>query len=95
MKPEIHIRKAVASDLNKIEQLYNEVCDYLSIHSNFPGWKKGVYPVREDAEKGLKEKALYIAQINGEIAGTFILKHKPEDGYKNGNWSTENDYTRI
>lgn len=95
MKPEIHIRKAVASDLNKIEQFYNEVCDYLSIHSNFPGWKKGVYPVREDAEKGLKEKALYIAQINGEIAGTFILKHKPEDGYKNGNWSTENDYTRI
>ena len=95
MKTLITIRKAVESDLNSIENLYNEVCDYLSIHSNYPGWKKGIYPVRDDAEKGLKEEALFIAQIDGKTAGTFILRHEPEDGYKNVNWMTENDYARI
>lgn len=95
MKPEIHIRKAVASDLTQIEQLYNDVCDYLSLHNNYPGWKKGIYPVREDAEKALKEDTLFVALMDDEIAGSFILKHDPEDGYKNVNWITESDYTRI
>lgn len=47
----IEIRKAVLSDLEQIEFLYNDLCDYLEVHENYPGWKKGVYPTREDAEK--------------------------------------------
>ena len=37
--------------------------------------------------------ALYVAQIGKEIAGTIILKHEPEEGYRNGEWLTEDDYT--
>lgn len=59
VKPSITLRKAAASDSDFIEDLYNEICDDLEAHRNFPGWLKGVYPVREDAEKGFKEGALY------------------------------------
>ena len=91
----MNVRKAVESDLEQIENLYNELCDYLEGHENYPGWIKGVYPTRADAQKGLEDGALFVAQIDEEIAGTFILRHEPEEGYRNGNWLTENDYSRI
>lgn len=91
----MEIRKAVPSDLEQIEFLYNNLCDYLEMNQNYPGWKKGVYPVREDAENGLREECLFVVQKKNMIIGTFMLRHKPEDGYKNAVWLTENDYSRI
>lgn len=92
---DIQIRKATESDLDCIERLYEEACDYLEAHQNYPGWKKGVYPTRSDAESGLQADGLYIAKVGGTTAGAMILKHEPEDGYKNGSWLTESDYRRI
>lgn len=95
MKQDIHIKKAVEADVDGIEKLYEDICDYLEMHKNYPGWKKGVYPVRFDAEKALMKNALYIARIEGKTAGTIILKHEPEDGYKQGKWLVKNDYRYI
>ncbi len=41
VKQDIQIRKAVEADLECIERLYEDVCDYLETHRNYPGWKKG------------------------------------------------------
>ena len=46
---------SLLSDLEQIEFLYNDLCDYLEVHENYPSWKKGVYPTREDAERGIRE----------------------------------------
>ena len=40
-------------------------------------------------------KALYVARGVEKTAGTFILKHEPEEGYRNVKWLTEDDYSRI
>lgn len=45
----IIIRSATASDIDAIEYLYNDLNDYLATHENYPRWKKGIYPIREDA----------------------------------------------
>lgn len=95
MKQDIQIKKAVKADLDCIEKLYEDVCDYLETHKNYPGWKKHIYPTRCDAENGLMTDSLYIARIGKETVGTMILKHEPEEGYKNGNWLTEDDYKHI
>lgn len=95
MKYDIQIRKAVGSDLDNIEKLYGDICDYLETHENYPGWKKSVYPIRSDAEKALAANELYVACFGGRTAGTIVLKHEPEEGYKNGKWLTEDDYERI
>lgn len=95
MKQNIHIRKAAEADLDYIERLYEDICDHLERNINYPGWKKGIYPARGDAEKGLMENALYVAQVEERIAGAIILKHEPENGYQNGEWLTEDDYRYI
>ena len=95
VKQDIQIRKAVETDLEHIEKLYEAICDYLETHRNYPGWKKGIYPVRCDAEKGLMANALYVARIGNKTVGTIILKHKPEEGYRNGKWLTGDDYDHI
>ncbi len=95
VKRDIHIEKAVEADIDCIERLYEDVCDYLEMHKNYPGWKKGIYPVRQDAEKGVMKNALYVARVEEKIAGTIILKHDPEEGYKNGSWLTKDDYRYI
>ena len=84
MEQDIQIRKAAESDLDSIEKLYEDICGYLETHKNYPGWQKGSYPSRRDAEKGLMADGLYIACIGSKTAGAMILKHEPEEGYKNG-----------
>lgn len=49
--------KAEITDIEEISKLYDDVCDYLFEHENYPGWKKGVYPTGDVAEKGVKEDA--------------------------------------
>ncbi|MDD5936977.1 MAG: hypothetical protein PUC65_15675 [Clostridiales bacterium] len=75
----IETRLGNPNDLDELEQLYNDLCDHLEAHDNYPGWKKGVYPTRQDALEGIEENALFVATIDGKIAGTLILRHKPEE----------------
>ena len=63
MGGDLRIRKAVEADLDGVGKLYEDVCDYLDAHGNYPGWKKGIYPVRRDAERGMMANALYVARI--------------------------------
>lgn len=95
LNQDIQIRKAVEADLDYIEKMYGDICDYLETHENYPGWRKGSYPVRRDAEKGLAANGLHIARLRGKTAGSIILKHEPEDGYKNVKWLTKVDYRHI
>ena len=41
--------KAEITDIEEISKLYDDVCDYLFEHENYPGWKKGVYPTGDVA----------------------------------------------
>lgn len=45
-----------------------------------------IYPTSEDALCGIREGALYVLEVNSHIAGTIILRHTPEEGYKNAIW---------
>ncbi|MGL4849615.1 MAG: hypothetical protein ACRC28_11960 [Clostridium sp.] len=58
----INIILGTEEDIDEIELLYNELNDSLEEGINYPGWKKGVYPTREDAIKGIDEGNLYIAK---------------------------------
>ena len=87
--------KANMNDLEEISNLYEDVCDYLNEHENYPGWKKGIYPSKDDARAGIEENALYIAKEHSKIVGTVILRHKPEERYKNIEWAVESDYEKI
>lgn len=82
-------------DIDELEKLYDDLNDYLAAGINYPGWLKGVYPIREDAVKGIEEGYLYVARYNDEIVGSIILNHEPEDAYNQADWEIEANYSDI
>lgn len=89
------IEKATDADCAEVAQLYDALHAYLSSHTNYPGWKAGVYPALEDAEAGIRENALFTARLQGKIAGTFILSHRPEPGYAQADWRCVLEDSRV
>ena len=72
-----------ANDIDELEQLYNDLNDYLAKGVNYPGWIKGIYPVRQNAIDEVKNNNLYVAKHNGKIIGSIILSNEPEPEYYN------------
>lgn len=70
------------NDVDELEQLYNELNDYLSATVNYPGWIKGIYPIRENALNGVKNNTLFVLRHDGRIAGSVVLDHQPEEAYE-------------
>ena len=85
----MEIMKGTKCDIEKIEALYNDLNDYLAVHVNYPGWIKGIYPIREDAVLGIEEGNLYIVKDENTIAGSVILRHTPEKAYSTINWGID------
>lgn len=83
------IEKATLEDINELEELYNSLNDHLEATINYPGWKKGIYPVRETAVNGIRENNLFVLRIDDEIAGSIILNHLQEDAYRKANWGID------
>ncbi len=85
----IIIEQASERDIDELEQLYNDTNDYLASTTNYPGWRKGIYPIREDAVKGVQNKTLYLARVDGRIIGSVILSHEQEAAYHEVKWKIE------
>ncbi|MEE0681328.1 MAG: hypothetical protein U0M20_03860 [Christensenellales bacterium] len=47
----IDIRLGTEEDLDELEQLYGSLNDHLSNTTNYPGWIRGVYPIRGNCQK--------------------------------------------
>lgn len=92
---EIKIRLGTEKDIDSLAQLYDKLNDYLAATTNYPGWIKGVYPVRKDAADGINEGCLFVATENEEIIGSMILRKEPEPAYLTVTWQTELDYKNV
>ena len=89
------IEKGTIKDINELEALYDELNDYLISGTNYPGWAKGIYPIRETAAIGIRNMNLFVLKVNAEIAGSIILNHEPEAAYSQATWGIEADYNDI
>lgn len=86
---EMQIRPGTPRDADRLEALYNRVNEHLAHTVNYPGWKKGVYPTREDAEKGIADGCLYVAISRGAMIGSMILRHEQEAAYRRAKWQED------
>ncbi|MDD3429997.1 MAG: GNAT family N-acetyltransferase [Oscillospiraceae bacterium] len=87
---EIKIRQGTQADVALLAQLYDDLNDYLAARVNYPGWRKGFYPIEEDAQAGVEQQSLFVATQGTQIAGSFILQNKQEDAYKKEeNWQIQ------
>ena len=95
MKNGYRMIPATMDHLDEMERLYDTLNDYLQAGINYPGWLKGVYPIRETAYEGIKNNTLFVVMKDNEIAGSVILNHVPEDAYPQATWGIETDYANI
>lgn len=88
---DIEIVPGSVRDIEEIAALYDTVNEYLESHINYPGWRKGKYPTRIDAEQGVGEGKLYIARLADRIIGSVIVNQEQELGYDSITWKTSAD----
>ncbi len=91
----ITIRLGMEDDIDELEQLYNNLNDHLAATTNYPGWKKGVYPIRKDAEAGINKGCLYVALSGNKMVGSMILRHEPEPAYLSVTWMKDLKYEEV
>lgn len=89
------IRLGSEADTDELEQLYDCINDHLSETVNYPGWRKGLYPVRQTAEAGIQEGSLYVAVWENQIVGSMILRHTPEPAYLPVTWTMNLEYEEV
>jgi len=90
------ISSATTDDIDELEKLYNELCDFLQNGTNYPGYLKGIYPTKETAEWGLKEGGLFVLKIDGDIAGSVILNNSDiNKAYSQVQWGVDADDSEI
>ena len=95
LSKEYNIEKGTIKDIDELENLYNDLNDYLKLGANYPGWVKGIYPIRETAARGIQNNNLFVLRINTTIVGTIIVNHEPETAYAQVIWGIEADYKEV
>lgn len=89
------VERGIYSDLDEIEELYDELNDSLDRGINYPGWKKGVYPTRADACSGIESNTLFVIRKESKIVGSIILNNNPESAYEGAAWEYKGDYSSV
>lgn len=89
------IESGIPADIDELEKLYDDLNDYLSATINYPGWIKGIYPIRENAATGVQNNNLFVVRHEGKIVGSIILDHQPEEAYHGVKWKLDVDYSYI
>ena len=92
---DVIVRLASPEEVDAVARLYDDVTDHLDATNNYPRWKKGVYPTRDDASRAYEADELYVALRDGRLVGTMTLSHEPPEGFSQVTWSTPNDYSRT
>lgn len=83
------IRQAVITDLDRIEEGYHDHFLYEKEHGAYTVFKEDVYPTRKHAEEALRNRALYVYEEKGIIAGSMILDKAQPDEYAKIDWPSQ------
>lgn len=91
MDSTLTFRLATQQDIDALEQFYNNVTEYLAATVNYPGWRNGIYPARQDAQEGIDEGTLFLVECQEHLVGSMILRHRPEPAYRTASWQAKLD----
>ena len=86
---EIKVRIAEEKDVERVAMLYERLHDYLETHENHPRWIRGIYPTKVNAQEGFGKGWLYVAEIDGKLAGSVIYLHEQGEVYNQVKWPKE------
>ena len=82
---EIMIRKANIEDIDAVALIYKNIHEAEAL-SDFTGWEKNVYPVRETAENAIERDDLFVCENEGKIVAAAIINQIQVDVYADCDW---------
>lgn len=82
----LKFRKALADDIDKIEQIYLETHRAEEEGLIETGWIRGVYPVRNTAETALERGDLFVAEEGTDVVGVAIINQLQLGEYRDASW---------
>ena len=85
----LQIRTATERDYGGVKDFYYSLIEQFDRMEYSPGWKKGVYPTEEFLSGSIKNRELYIGEIEGQIITCMAVNHEYNDGYNRIKWSVE------
>lgn len=89
------IRKAVLSDLDGVEKIYDEIHTEEENGRMTIGWVRGIYPTAETAALALKRDDLFVFEEEGKILASAIINRSQVDVYKDGQWLFEAEDSEV
>lgn len=85
------IRKAYLTDLDRIEEIYNEIHSEIEAGHAQIGWTRGVYPARDIAENSIRLRDMFVLEENGKIVASARINQYQGPEYDGVRWSFEAD----
>ncbi len=84
------------NDLEGIIELYDTLIDALvEAGTNYPCWKKHIYPNKETAFDGIIAETIFIAKDGERIIGTIILNNCQPEAYSKLQWDVSADDSEV
>lgn len=80
-------RPARMEDLDRIEEIYNEIHDEIEAGRASIGWIRGVYPTRQTAELSIRRNEMFVLEQDGEIAAAARINQVQGPEYDAAVWS--------
>lgn len=87
----IKIRKARRNEKEDIYAFYDNLIDSMQTSQYSPGWKKGIYPTKEDLSYSVDHGELYIMKKDNILTGAMEIDSRPTEGYEKAGWKLDID----
>lgn len=88
-------RKASIEDLDRIEEIYNNIHLEESKGIVSTGWEKGIYPTRKTAEEAILNGDMFVAEDLGRIVAAAKIDQNQGKEYEEVNWEYKVDDNQI
>ncbi len=80
------IRKAVVTDIDRVAEIYEAIHTECEAGRCAVGWKRNIYPIRQDAAEAQARDELYVMEQEGRIVSAAIINQKQVPEYVNCQW---------
>lgn len=82
-------RKATVNDIERINEIYDELHDAEENGEVTIGWVRGIYPTRELAEIAVAADDMFVEEVDGTVVAAARINKAQVPEYANANWTVD------
>lgn len=88
-------RKAVTEDIDRINEIYQEIHKEEEDGRTVIGWVRSIYPTRKTAEESVQAGDMFVEEENGRIVAAAKINREQVPEYGNANWRYQAEGSEV